>query len=401
MNPIAQDVPQPPDNVSLCMKISKQIGAIVCLAIMLLDWVAYAEILQAFDNGSFNHLFFIRYCATSGFMLAIIPWYFMHIRDQCNKLPPQMEPMYAVSIQNPYSKTSVAGASYRSLPNESPSIIILNGNEDQHPLDNRNLCTSIRFMYKGTIVVGCASFLCGYTWYGSLDHTFVAANNTVYQSQCVFVLLFSSLILKTKITFTKLFAMLLAVGGVSMVSFGTTIESDDEVEPSWYGYVLCIASTICFSIQTVSTKYFGDKYFRTKHKLADNFLLMSGMGLFLFTCFWPGFIVLHYTGAEKFSLPTTYNEIMTCLIPVCLDAVYTASYMAGVTLGGTVFMSLGALAVIPISFIADVWLHGLDVTMLAVCGSLLIFISFIVIEIPTSKVIKCCCSPKGKKRMIQ
>merc|ERR1712154_310947 len=120
-----------------------------------------------------------------------------------------------------------------------------------------------------------------------------------------------------------------------------------------------------------------------------DFLLMFGMGMFAFLCLWPGFIVLNVTGIEPFALPQTYDDFVTIILPLLLDAVFIASFIIGITLNGAIFMSLGALAVIPASFVVDVWFHGLEVTWLAVIGSFFIFFSFVVIEIPTKKITAC------------
>ena len=189
----------------------------------------------------------------------------------------------------------------------------------------------------------------------------------------------------------KIFAVLLAIGGVAMVSFGSSKESDNDVETTWFGYIECLISTLIYAIQGVATKYYGNRYFRHELglELADDFLFMVGMAIFVFLTFWPGLIILNAIGIEMFVFPTTYQDIMTVILPVLLDGIFIGSYMAGITLSGPILISVGSLAVIPVSFIVDVWLHGLQVTVLAVCGSFLIFLSFIIMEMPIKKIMPC------------
>eukprot|EP01084_Bolivina_argentea_P158150 275529_1 len=401
---LSEKTQQPTDNenISLTTKISKHIGGIICLIILVINWVTYAEIMQTFKSGSYNHLYFIRYCCVSGYMFAIIPWFFIHRHSiKQLKYAKLKKQLHQNVIFNPNDSMSIGPAlEYSTLPDNSVSVNKRINNTNtagtiEQDYEHVHTFQFMKSMTRGIICVGMATFFCGYIWYMSLDHTFVAANNTIYQSQCVFVLIFSAFILNTKITLMKMIAMLLAVGGVAMVSFGTTKESDNDIQTKWYGYVECITSTILYATQGITTKYFGDKYFRHNLEIADDFLLMVGIGIFVFIFFWPGLIILHMTGIETFSLPKTTQDILTVILPMLLDAIFVASYMTGITLSGPILMSLGSLTIIPVSFIVDVWLHGLEITIFAVIGSLLIFVSFIVIEIPTHKLV-CCIERKNQ-----
>ena len=180
-------------------------------------------------------------------------------------------------------------------------------------------------------------------------------------------------------------AMLIAVCGVGLVSFGTQSSNDADVNVKWYGYVLCVVSTIVCAAQSVSTGYVGSKHFRKHMEIADNFLLMVGMGLFAFLCFWPGMFILSAMGVEELVLPKNFDEMFEVLTICAMELVFSGGFMTGIALSGPIFMSLGTLSVIPLSFVADVWLHGLQITVSAVIGSILIIFSFVLIEIPMPK----------------
>eukprot|EP01084_Bolivina_argentea_P284348 487311_1 len=373
------------DDITVPSPTPYYIGGIACLFLAVGAQTAYAEVMQSFKNGSYNHLYFIRYCAMTGYTLAIIPWFFLNKRG-INKLKKQQS-----KLLNQNDSVIAENIEPHSLPANSVNSVIQNASLIERNKYNYEK-SFFQFMYTikyGIILMALDSFLCGYVWYLSLDYTTVAANNTMFQSQCVFTLLFSALVLKTKITVMKIFGMICAVAGVAMVSYGTTTESDNTVQTTWYGYVACLIAMLLQSAALVITKYFGNKYFRYNFEMADNFVLMIGMGMCVFICFWPGLIVLDITRIEIFAFPKTYDDVITVVSPILIDSVYIGSLLTGITLTGPVFMSIGTLMIIPVSFIMDVWLHGLKVTLLAIIGSLLIFIGFIVIETPTKKLIPC------------
>ena len=62
----------------------------------------------------------------------------------------------------------------------------------------------------------CVVIFVLYFWYLSLKHTAPAINDTIYQSQCVFVYILSILFLSEKLTLQKGIAILLAFGGVAL-----------------------------------------------------------------------------------------------------------------------------------------------------------------------------------------
>eukprot|EP01084_Bolivina_argentea_P035177 65253_1 len=347
----------------------QNIGAVICLTIMLIDWISFAITMQYLTETGFKNLFFIQYINVSAYMIIIIPWYFIY-KHQSTKL----------QIQQTNNKS-------------------LNKSDHQQLASISDFFQEI---FVGGALIGTCQFFQGYFWYLSLDHTVVAANNTIYQSQCVFVLLFSSCFLGTEIPYYKMAAVLFAFAGVICVSFGTTKEDRHDIKTTWYGIAFCLASTIIYAIESVLNKYLGNKYFRKHLEVIDNFFLQIIMGFFVFIAIWPGIIVLHFTNIEIFALPgNNKNDILTVVLPALFQTVFVASWMTGITLTNPVIMSLGILMIIPCSYIVDVIIWELEITFVGVLGSLMIILSFVIIEIPKERVKKLYCIDKAEKNVSQ
>ena len=172
---------QPNEAVSIWAKLKRNLGGIICIVIVVIGWIVYAELLQAF---TYDHLYFIRYCSVSAYSLYIIPWYFVN-KHSISKLQKSKPKPTDADTQD-----SMIGAGAELIINKEPISL--------------SPCSFMQRMLNGIMFVTTFAIFSGYFWYVSLDYTMVAANNTIYQSQCVWVLIFSSCFLKTKVTLSSL-----------------------------------------------------------------------------------------------------------------------------------------------------------------------------------------------------
>ncbi|MCZ6992462.1 hypothetical protein OH407_24335, partial [Salmonella enterica] len=69
------------------------------------------------------------------------------------------------------------------------------------------------------LLLQALSALNGFTWYLSLPHTLVAANNAIYQSASSVVFLLSIPVLGERVRWHKVTAVIVCITGVALVSF--------------------------------------------------------------------------------------------------------------------------------------------------------------------------------------
>ena len=96
------------------------------------------------------------------------------------------------------------------------------------------------------------------------------------------------------------------------------------------------------------------------------------------------FDFLDATGLEPFELPETKADLIGLVVVACIELVWNACFVIGVSLTNPVLMSMVGLLIIPLTFIFDFAFYSLSVSKLTVCGSLLIVIGFILMESPMS-----------------
>merc|ERR1712048_577181 len=129
------------------------------------------------------------------------------------------------------------------------------------------------------------------------------------------------------------------------------------------------------------------------HKIADTVVTTGLMGLSNLMFLWVFFIVLHFTGVEKFNFPfeisTSYKYCCfswvseRILINAALGSLYTSSFLVGITLTDPLFMSIGLILIIPLQFATD-FINGKlkTLTMGQGLGCVLIIFGFFIINLP-------------------
>lgn len=77
-------------------------------------------------------------------------------------------------------------------------------------------------------ILGLIAFLLIYFWYLSLPRTLLSVNTAIYQSACVFVYIFSLIILRDRNDWRKVIAVVVCVGGVVALSILSTDAEDQD-----------------------------------------------------------------------------------------------------------------------------------------------------------------------------
>ena len=85
------------------------------------------------------------------------------------------------------------------------------------------------------IILGILSFLSGAFWYWSLPLTLLPVNSAVFQSQCIFMLVFGSLLLGEKITLPAMASMALSGGGIVLIACSSANKSAKNTRESAVG----------------------------------------------------------------------------------------------------------------------------------------------------------------------
>ena len=245
-----------------------------------------------------------------------------------------------------------------------------------------------------TVIVFCFN----YSWYLSLPLTEVAANTAIYEAATAFVFILSVPILGERVTLIKVISLVISIMGVCLISMFPSVATNSTVilanitnlsnisnssahpiptaaNPTALGYGLVILSTVLYSLYEVLYKRLA-----TSHKdtapIMNTVRMLGLIGIWYLILVAPFLIIAHFTGLERFELPSTRVALLILMSSV-LDGFSNILILFGIVLSSPLFISMGALLALPASAAADYIFHNIVMNYLSMMGALLIIIGFI------------------------
>jgi len=293
----------------------KMIGGILIVMVGA-TWVCMSEFLQD-DEYVKNHILFVRYLVTCSFTAsALIGFILKHCFGQKCK----------------------------------------------HPVERRSFF--LRTASWAFVLGWGFNYVYGYTWYISLQQTSAAANNSVYQVQCVFVYILSVIFIPgERITVRKSLAVLFSLAGVFLICFDNTNDTDDDagenndMTTTPEGVIACATSALLFACFKVSLKVVEQKHYDAEWLVRDSQYFVGNCGIVV-AITGPLFLyAAHKLKWEHFDLPTEESSIYIILEICGLNFFCNCFVVISVAFLTPFTVSLGLLVIIPTSYVAD-WLFG-------------------------------------------
>ncbi len=154
-------------------------------------------------------------------------------------------------------------------------------------------------------------------WFGAnylvaacLEYTSVASSTILTSTSSIWTLIFGALVRVEHFSYKKLIGVLASLAGIILIS---TVDLSRNFPHKSQGEIavgdaMAFGSAIMYGLYTVVMKK------RIGNEDRVNMPLFFGLvGLFNVIFLWPGFIILHLTGVEKFAFPPT-GKIWTIVL---------------------------------------------------------------------------------------
>ncbi|CAH1788708.1 unnamed protein product [Owenia fusiformis] len=223
-----------------------------------------------------------------------------------------------------------------------------------------------------------------FIWYGAnlayqeaLKDTEAGIVNVLSSTSGLFTLVLAALFpsaASDKVTLSKFVAVLLSIGGVVLVSISDlNLEKDVEIP---IGALWALCGAFLYAVYLVLIKRKVDN----EDKL-DIPMFFGFVGFFNILLLWPGFFILHYSGAEEFQLPNKEQWMYMALNGIIGTTLSELLWLWGCFLTSSLLATMSLSLTIPLTMLADVVFKGVTYSWMFYVGSVPIFIAFFAVSL--------------------
>jgi drug/metabolite transporter (DMT)-like permease len=277
----------------------------------------------------------------------------------------------------------------------STAQMVSNQELHQHLSKSATMTSPWPYMIKMTAFITTFLTMAGGSWYVAVNLTSPSDLTAIYNCSAFFAYVFSIMLLNDKLRFDKAFSVLLAIVGVLVVAYGDSDDSTPGPSTSNPGaaqpFHTKLIGNIVIGIGSVAYGFYEVLYKRYACPpegtspgrgmiFANTFGSM--VGLFTLTVLWIPLPILHFTGLEKFELPS--GEAARLLaVSTLSNAVFSGSFLVLMSLTSPVLSSVAALLTIFLVGLTDWIITGKPLSAAALSGCGLIVVAFIMLSYAT------------------
>eukprot|EP01122_Echinamoeba_exundans_P013430 TRINITY_DN5863_c0_g2_i1.p1 TRINITY_DN5863_c0_g2~~TRINITY_DN5863_c0_g2_i1.p1 ORF type:complete len:445 (-),score=65.85 TRINITY_DN5863_c0_g2_i1:744-2078(-) len=312
------------------------------LLLVVLIWVGSGNLMQyIFVDSKFDHPFFLTYFSTSLFSLYLSGFIFCRSWRHQDESVDTEKPKWAPVMKNPVSDDSEVEDRPVALDDSQDSASEAVAPSAPDPDSERLPVTAIM---KLSIQFCVVWFLANWTYNASLSLTSVTSNTIISTTSSFFTLVFTHFCGVEKFTIKRLIAVMVVFGGIVLVS----ISDNDEGTQTLWGDALALTGAV----------FYGAYCSLLRVKIRDekqvNMPMFFGfVGFFNMVLLWPFLILLHYTGIEKFEVPSLQVTVMLTINGLIGTVVSDLIWSLSIFLTSALLGTLGLSLTVPLALTID------------------------------------------------
>ncbi|CUS07312.1 unnamed protein product [Tuber aestivum] len=215
-----------------------------------------------------------------------------------------------------------------------------------------------------------------------LKWTSVASATILSSTSSIFTLILGALLRIERFTWAKFLAVVLSLAGVSLIS------SVDQSHPSplsrmasktpgqiLLGDLMALMGAFSYGVYTILLKV------RIGHEGRIDMTRFFGfVGLFNFLGLWPGVIILHYTGVERFEVPPDARIWWIVMINAGITMISDYCWVYAMLLTTPLIATVGLSLTIPLALLGQMLLLGIWSSGVYWIGAALVFLAFLFVS---------------------
>ena len=227
-------------------------------------------------------------------------------------------------------------------------------------------------------------FLANYFAAACLEYTTVASSTILASTSSIWTLLSGSILRVERFTLRKFIGVCASLSGVVLISMVDVSGDTDENRgtfPHKSPRELAVGDVMAF----VSAVLYGFYAVFMKKRIGDesrvNMPLFFGLvGLWNTVLLWPGFIILHVTGVERFELPPTGRILTIVLVNSASSLVSDFCWAYSMLLTSPLIVTVGLSLTIPLSLVGQILLDAQYASVWYWVGAVIVVLSFVFIN---------------------
>lgn len=288
---------------------------------------------------------------------------------------------------------------HKSLINSTAQMV---QSQELHPSKSTAARSPWRYMLKTTAFVTTFLTVAGGSWYVAVDLTTASDLTAIYNCSAFFAYVFSILLLKEKARLDKIISVALAILGVLVVAYGdskhpkhgshsggaTNPNPGDDFEPDnrALGNLIIGVGSVMYGLYEVLYKKYACPPEGTSPDRGMMFAMTFGslIGCFTLTVLWIPLPILHFSGVERFELPSGQAAALLA-VSTLSNAVFSGSFLVLMSLTSPVLSSVAALLTIFLVALTDYFLKHEALSGATITGGCLIIIAFALLSWATYK----------------
>ncbi|KAL4241717.1 SLC35F solute transporter family protein [Abortiporus biennis] len=349
------------------------IVGICLLLVVVFLWTSSNFVTQGLFDEGYEKPFVITYLSTSTFALYLVPFFVRRIIYGNARL------QSATRARNGYQPL----ATEQGIPE-----MLTPANADQ-PTSNEVSPLSMRETANLAAWFCFLWFIANWSLNASLGYTSVASATILSSMSGFFTLALGRLFRVEALTYVKIAAVMASFGGVILVSLSdSSNNSSDKLvtraltqsgSAPIVGDTLALLSALFYALYVILLKV----KIRDESRI-DMQLFFGFVGLFNILATWPIGIILHFTGIERFELPSSGKTItgllINCAITLSSDYIYVIAMLKTTPLVVTVGLSL----TMPLAVLGDFILKK-PAKLQVILGAAVVLLSFVAVGLEDSK----------------
>ncbi|PMD41427.1 hypothetical protein L207DRAFT_324526 [Hyaloscypha variabilis F] len=347
-----------------------------------------------FADNTYSKPYFVTYINTSFFAISLVPIFlrlghrngFAHIRTSILEYwRGQMDGYSAVgaklTTEGEEGEDPLSASQTQLLVNDQVGPAMSMSGE----LQNLDEVLSVRETAKLSLEFCLLWFGANYLVAGCLEYTSVASSTILTSTSSIWTLIFGALVRVEHFTYKKLIGVLASLAGIILISTVDLSGKDNDKHRGNFphksqgeiavGDAMAFGSAIMYGIYTVVMKK------RIGNEDRVNMPLFFGLvGLFNVIFLWPGFLILHFTGIERFGFPPTGKIWTIVLLNSTSSFISDYCWAYAMLLTTPLVVSVGLTMTIPLSLIAQMILNSQYSSALYWVGAFIVLLSFLFIN---------------------